>query len=443
RVPLSFGQRRLWFLNQLEGGGATYNVPVALRFTGVLDRQALEAALGDVVERHEALRTLFPGQDGRPWQHVVPAGEARPRLLVEQVEAGGMRQAVARAAAQGFDVVVDLPLRAHLLCENPSKQQEQQQEQQLELGGEVLVLVVHHIATDGWSMGPLARDLAAAYAARCAGRVPGWEPLAVQYADYTVWQQGLLGAEEDPDSVISAQLRGWSGRLAGLPAELELPWDRPRPAVASHRGGRVLFEWDRRVHQGVVEVAASAGATPFMVVQAALAVLLTRLGAGEDIPLGTPVAGRMDEAADDLVGFFTNTLVLRTDTSGDPTFGELLERVRQWDLDAYTQQDLPFERLVEVLNPDRSMARHPLFQVMLAFNNIEQAAVDLPGLSVQAEPVDLAVTKFDLSLSISEAHDADGPAGLQGAWEYSSDLLDAGTAERMLHRLHHIIHTVI
>ncbi|MGX1567893.1 non-ribosomal peptide synthetase, partial [Streptomyces sp. NPDC055509] len=200
---------------------------------------------------------------------------------------------------------------------------------------------------------------------------------------------------------------------------------------------------DRRVHQGVVEVAASAGATPFMVVQAALAVLLTRLGAGEDIPLGTPVAGRMDEAADDLVGFFTNTLVLRTDTSGDPTFGELLERVRQWDLDAYTQQDLPFERLVEVLNPDRSMARHPLFQVMLAFNNIEQAAVDLPGLSVQAEPVDLAVTKFDLSLSISEAHDADGPAGLQGAWEYSSDLLDAGTAERMLHRLHHIIHTVI
>ncbi|MGX1567920.1 condensation domain-containing protein, partial [Streptomyces sp. NPDC055509] len=275
RVPLSFGQRRLWFLNQLEGGGATYNVPVALRFTGVLDRQALEAALGDVVERHEALRTLFPGQDGRPWQHVVPAGEARPRLLVEQVEAGGMRQAVARAAAQGFDVVVDLPLRAHLLCENPSKQQEQQQEQQLELGGEVLVLVVHHIATDGWSMGPLARDLAAAYAARCAGRVPGWEPLAVQYADYTVWQQGLLGAEEDPDSVISAQLRGWSGRLAGLPAELELPWDRPRPAVASHRGGRVLFEWDRRVHQGVVEVAASAGATPFMVVQAALAVLLT------------------------------------------------------------------------------------------------------------------------------------------------------------------------
>ncbi|MEU0391172.1 condensation domain-containing protein, partial [Streptomyces chartreusis] len=311
------------------------------------------------------------------------------------------------------------------------------------VGGEVLVLVVHHIATDGWSMGPLARDLAAAYAARCAGRVPRWEPLAVQYADYTVWQQGLLGAEEDPDSVISAQLEGWSRRLAGLPAELELPWDRPRPAVASHRGGRVLFEWDRRVHQGVVEVAASVGATPFMVVQAALAVLLTRLGAGEDIPLGTPVAGRMDEAADDLVGFFTNTLVLRTDTSGNPTFGELLQRVRQWDLDAYTQQDVPFERLVEVLNPARSMARHPLFQVMLAFNNVEQAAVDLPGLSVQAEPVDLAVTKFDLSLSISEAHDAGGPAGLQGAWEYSSDLLDPGTAERMLNRLHHIIHTVI
>ncbi|WP_455357545.1 amino acid adenylation domain-containing protein, partial [Streptomyces sp. SYSU K217416] len=304
-------------------------------------------------------------------------------------------------------------------------------------------MVVHHIAGDGWSLAPLTRDLSAAYTARSTGRTPEWATLSVQYADYSLWQRRLLGEVTDATSVLTQQLGYWREALAGLPQELTLPFDRPRPIMSSHQGGSVELTIDAQIHSALVELARAQGVTLFMVVQAALAVLLHRLGAGDDIPVGTPIAGRTDEALDDLIGFFVNNLVLRSDLSGDPTFLQLLARTREADLGAYTHQDVPFERLVEDLAPARSMARHPLFQVMLALQNTAEARFHLPGLNIEALPTDVPPAKFDLDFQIAEQiTDSSTPAGLTGLIIYATDLFDPATVEAIARRFLMVLETV-
>ncbi|MEW2626410.1 condensation domain-containing protein, partial [Streptomyces sp. NPDC048106] len=429
-IPVSFAQRRLWFLGRLEGPSATYNIPLVVRLRGDLRVDALNAALVDVVDRHESLRTVFPEADGQPYQRILSVEDAAPALVLRESDSERISADVESVSAYAFDLESEIPVRAWLFDVAP--------------GEFVLVAVVHHIAGDGWSLGPLARDLAVAYGARCEGAAPEWEPLPVQYADYTLWQRELLGDEDDPESTGASQVEFWRGELAGIPEELALPFDRPRPMVGSHAGDVVELAFGERVHRGVVGLARERGASVFMVMQAAVAALLSRLGAGTDIPIGSPVAGRLDEALDDLVGFFVNTLVLRTDVSGDPSFAELVERVRETDLRAFGAQDVPFERLVEVLNPARSMGRHPLFQVALAFQNAPASDLVMPGLDVVIEPAGTGAAKFDLSFNLAESFTETGePAGISGGIEFATDVFDRSTVERMAGWLTRLLEEVL
>ena len=429
QIPLSFAQRRLWFLDRWEGPSPTYNIPIALRLSGSLDYAALEAALGDVVERHESLRTLFPESEGTPYQLILEPANARPRLTLQAVTEEALSVAIAQTACYSFELANEIPLRAELFILSPNEH--------------VLVLVLHHIASDGWSTAWLARDLVGAYIARSQSKAHELPVLPVQYADYTLWQGQLLGSETDPQSVINRQIAFWKKTLEGLPEELELPTDRPRPAKSSYRGATVPLHIEAELHGRLALLTREHQASLFMVLQSALAALLTRLGAGTDIPIGCPIAGRTDSALEELVGFFVNTLVLRTDTSANPTFAELLARVRNADLAAYGHQDLPFERLVELLNPARSLNRHPLFQVMLAFQNTPEARLEVPGLVVTQEQYKTGVAKFDLSISLGELYSPNGtPKGIEGVIEYSSDLFEPSTIEAMARRLERLLEGV-
>ncbi|MGE2721092.1 amino acid adenylation domain-containing protein [Mycolicibacterium celeriflavum] len=433
-VPLSFAQHRLWFIDQLQGPSPIYNLAVALRLGGRLDVEALGQALADIVGRHESLRTLFPTVVGEPQQLVLPAERAEFGWEVIDAAAWStveIHDAVGAAVREPFDIASEIPLRARLFRISDDEH--------------VLVAVVHHIAADGWSVVPLIRDLDVAYTGRRARRVPAWAPLPVQYVDYTLWQREQLGDLDDSDSRIVAQLRYWEAALAGVPERLQLPTDRPYPPVADYRGAKVAVDWPADLQQQVARVAREHNATSFMVVQAALAVLLSKLSASTDVAVGFPIAGRGDPALDELVGFFVNTLVLRVDVGGDPVVTELLGQVRQRSLAAFEHQDVPFEVLVERLNPSRSMTHHPLVQVVLAWQNFagqSSASAELRLGDLQVTPLlaDTQTARMDLTFSLGERwSDAGEPAGIGGEVEFRTDVFDSVTIEALIQRLQRVL----
>ena len=429
-VPLSFAQQRLWFLDQLQGPSPIYVLAAAMRLAGHIDAQALGAALADVVGRHESLRTLFPAVDGVPRQSVVPAEQADIGWQIVDAtdwSAQELGAAVNAAAGHAFDLESEISFRASLFRVSDDEH--------------MLVIAVHHIAADGWSIAPLVRDLGVAYASRSAGRAPDWAPLAVQYVDYSLWQRAQLGDLEDPNSRIAGQLAYWQDALAGMPERLMLPTDRPYPPVADYRGASAAVNWPAQLQQGIARVAREHNATSFMVVQAALAVLLAKISATSDVAIGFPIAGRRDPALDDLVGSFVNTLVLRVDLAADPSITDLLAQVQTRSLAAYEHQDVPFELLVERLNPTRSLTHHPLIQVMLAWQNFagQDAAQDrasgpaLGDLQATPLPVDTHAARMDLTFTLAERWtEAGEPAGIGGRVEYRTDVFDADSIERLI-----------
>lgn len=393
---LSAGQRRMWLVNQLEdAAAATYCLPYALRLSGTIDVPALRSAFADIVERHESLRTIFPETGGIPYARVLPATST---FAITDIAERDLPGALRTAATTGFDLRVDRPLRIQLYRLTPTEH--------------VLLVVLHHICTDGWSMGIIGRDLRLAYEARTAGSVPCWPDKPIRY--------GSLAECRSP--LIDDQLAACRQDLAGIPEWLDLPTDFPRPVTASYRGDTAPFHLDCDLHRELTQLARQNRVTLFMVLQAGLAVLLTRLGAGTDLPIGTPVAGRTAEDLENVVGCFTNTVVLRTDTSGNPTFVELLRRIRRTDLTALSRQDIPFERVVDAVAPVRSLAHHPVFQVMLAFQRSTYVTWELPGLRVRDEPVTTGSAAFDLSLNVWEGED-----GVDGAILSRRDLFEEST----------------
>ncbi len=428
RPPLSFAQQRLWFIHRYEGPSPTYNVALALRMRGELDTAALRGAVHDVVVRHESLRTVFGEENGQPYQHVLPPTAIQVPWQERDITEAELPVALRTAARQPFDLAAEIPIRTWLF--------------RISAHESVFLIGAHHIASDGWSALPLAKDLTAAYEARRSGGRPAWESLPVQYADYTLWQRELLGQSDDPSSLYRRQLDYWTTQLADLPETIDLPADRSRPAMASYAGELVPLDIDEQLTEGIRRVARETGATVSMVLHAGLAAMLTRLGVGTDIPIGSPIAGRTDEALNGLVGFFVNTWVLRADTSGDPGFAELVGRVRERSLAAYDHQDLPFEHLIEVLNPVRSPAHHPLFQVCLALQNNAQPEFTLPGLSVSEERFTMGVSRFDLFISLGE-RDNDGRPRISGFAEYATELFDGDTINTLLERWLHFLRQVV
>ncbi len=412
-LPLSFAQQRMWFLDQLEPGSGAYNMPGAVRLTGLLDVPALGRSLEEIARRHEALRTTFPAVEGRPRQ-VIAAEPALP-LRVEDLEALApealeveVRRRIAAEADEPFDLAHTPPVRATLL--------------RLAERRHVLLLTIHHIAGDGWSLGVLVRELGALYSAFHEGRPSPLPELPLQCADHAVWQRRWLSG-----AVLEEQLSYWRQQLGGAPAALDLPTDQPRPAHQTFRGATRSTRLPRALAAAIEAASRHEGVTLFMTLLAALQTLL-HLHAGEDdILVGSPIAGRTRVETEDIVGFFANTLVLRTDLSGDPTFRELLGRVREVTLGAYDHQEVPFERLVEELRVPRDLSRNPLFQVMLVLQNTPPSELTLGGLTLAEEPVEMATTRFDLLFDVTREEEH-----LALSLTYSTDLFDATTVEQML-----------
>jgi amino acid adenylation domain-containing protein len=424
RLPLSFAQERLWFLDQLEGGSATYNIPWFVRLRGRLNVSALERSLQEVARRHEVLRTTCVTVDGIPRAMVREPAAFRLTVtdLKSAAEADRETQAVRLAseeAGRAFDLARDLMLRAHLL--------------QLGDQDQVLILTMHHVASDGWSMGVFAHELSVLYEAFAQDESSPLPELPIQYLDFAVWQRKWLQGD-----VLDQQLAYWKEQLAGAPAILELPTDFPRPRELSYRGARQEFVLDARLTQALHMLSRREEVTPFMLLLAAWQVLLSRYSGQEDVLVGSPIAGRNRMELEGLIGCFLNTLVLRTDLSANPTFRDLLQRVREVTLGAYAHQDLPFEKLVEELRPERSLAHSPLFQVLFVLQKAAADLLELPGIVASDLSIDNPTAKFDLTLSLGERN-----GQLHGTLEYSTDLFQAKTIERLIGHFQVLLEAIV
>ncbi len=430
RIPLSLAQQRMWFINQFDTASAAYNIPMAVNLTGALDTGALRDAVGDVLERHESLRTAYPIVDQEPTQEVWPVGDVLTDLTPVPVDDDAeLRRQITAFASHGFDVTAAPPVRAELL--------------EIDDEHHVLVIVVHHICADGYSMAPLGRDLMAAYTARAAGTSPQWAPLPVQYADYTLWQHEMLGTDTDPDSLISRQLRFWTEELAGLPTSSSCHTDRPRPVQQTFRGGRVEFRVPAELHTRITELAHRHGASMFMAMHAALATVLARLADTDDIAIGTPIAGRGEMALDELVGMFVNTLVLRTRIDHDASFDALLQQVRESDLAAFGHAEVPFERL----GGDQSAPVHVLLAAVPGVDRVpEQRATatraarpDRRG-SRDRRPGRQGRPRLVLAEEFTDTGD---PAGVLASLDFATDLFDESTVRGIAHRFIRVLEAVV
>ncbi len=426
--PLAAAQQRIWLRNQYDTASGADNVPIAIRLRGELDITALRSAIVDVLCRHESLRTRYPEPDGMPIQLIEPVDEVDLDLTPVPVPRSRLITTVREFATRGFDVSAQVPVRIRLFHTDTGEASEY-----------VLVIVAHRIAADDFSMTPLVRDIATAYTARIQRQPPSWTSLPIRYADYARWQQAALGSPEDPESLSAEQIRYWAQTLDGVTEELCLPTDRPRPAVASHRGATVEHTLDGELIQTLEHFAREHGASLFMLLHSTLAVLCARLSGTGDIAIGTLVAGRGPAALDDVVGMFVNTLVLRTEIDLGESFTDLLSRVERIDMDAFEQADVPFEQLVDVLASERSQSRHPLFQVMLAFENFAPAKLELPGLDVSMVDLRDRISLSDLQIMLSHNNEN---TGMTATFTYATDLFDAATIESFIRRWIRILESV-
>ncbi|HLK56987.1 MAG TPA: amino acid adenylation domain-containing protein [Chthonomonadaceae bacterium] len=423
-LPMSFAQQRLWFLDRYEPGNTTYNIPVALRLTGALDMDALQQSLNLLVQRHEALRTVFAVSEGEPIQIIqkfapqdLPLTDLSSMGLVKRQEEA--RRLIRAEARRSFDLEHGPLFRTALL--------------RLETEQHILLLTLHHIVSDGWSQDVLTKELTAAYNAFCSELPSPLPDLPIQYADYAAWQRNWLAGEE-----LERLSAYWKEHLAGAPALLELPTDRPRPPLQTFEGALTRTTLPPELSQAVKQLGQREGSTLFMTLLAVFNILLARYSGQEDIVIGTPIANRTQTEVEGLIGFFVNTLAVRTQLSGDPNFIELLGRVREAALGAFAHQDLPFEKLVEELQPERSLSHSPIFQVVFALQNLPQSRWKLGALQVEEIPTAGATAKFDLSLFASES-----TGGLELELEYNTDLFDADRIERMLGHFQTLLQTIV
>ena len=423
-LPLSFAEQRLWFLDRLHEGSTTYNEPEALRLKGSLQVKLLQMALQEIIRRHESLRTNFQAVDGSPVRVILPELDLKMpivdlRHLPSEEQQSEVQRLGAREIQQPFDLAKDPLLRVTLL--------------QLATDDYVLLLAIHHIITDGWSTGVFVHELEALYRAYVLGQPSPLPPLPIQYADFAYWQRQPATAQ-----ILAPQLDYWKQQLAGVPALLELPTDYPRPTVLTSRGSKEFFEVELELTKQLKRLSQELGVTLFMTLLTAFSTLLYRYSGQEDLVVGTPIANRNRSEIEGLIGFFVNTLVLRTQFEDNPSFTELLHQVRQTSLDAYAHQDLPFEQLVEALQPERTLSYSPIFQVMFALQNAPMAPLELPGVSFNWLPLESAKAKFDLTLSMEETE-----AGLIGYWEYNRDLFEPATIRRAIGHFKTLLEAIV